>query len=480
MTAKKEQGQWTTGEVRLPRAGWHRRRWARRWPLVSCSALLLVLNGCAARDRLPAVPAVATPRYPEFVFPAAPAGTAPAISSQHARAWQFLQAGDTRTAEREFSAVLKRTPAFIPSLTGLGYVELAKKRPQPALGVFDKALQRSATYVPALVGRGHALLELGRADEALRAFEDALGRAGEAAHLDYIRQRVEVLRFQSLQASVAAARQAAAAGRYDQARQAYLNALAASPQSAFLHRELGVVERARGALDEALLRFGQALALDPGDARGAIEMAQTYELKGDFTSAIAWYEKAVALDSSVEIHRKLDAAREKAELAALPAEFHAIGSAPQVTRGALAALIGVAFKEALQTARPRAAVVATDTRTHWAAPWIAQVISAGVMEVYPNHTFQPGTIVRRAEMARTVSRLLGLLAEQKPRLLAEWRRARPAIPDLGPGNLQYPDVAMAVAAGIMPLAPDGAFRPARPVTGAEASDAIARLRALFR
>ena len=34
-------------------------------------------------------------------------------------------------------------------------------------------------------------------------------------------------------------------------------------------------------------------------------------------------------------------------------------------------------------------------RGNWAAPWIMAVARAGLMEVYPNHTFQPNAIVRR-------------------------------------------------------------------------------------
>jgi hypothetical protein len=46
------------------------------------------------------------------------------------------------------------------------------------------------------------------------------------------------------------------------------------------------------------------------------------------------------------------------------------------------------------------------------------------------------------------------------------------------GHLSYPAAAVAVASGIMPLLEGGRFDVARPVTGAEAIDVIARLRSL--
>ena len=92
----------------------------------------------------------------------------------HETAWQFLQAGDLDRAEREFQAVLKRSPAFYPSDAALGYVELARKNYPPALEHFDRVLKDRADYVPALVGRGQTLLALSRDAEALAAFETAL------------------------------------------------------------------------------------------------------------------------------------------------------------------------------------------------------------------------------------------------------------------------------------------------------------------
>ena len=40
-----------------------------------------------------------------------------------------------------------------------------------------------------------------------------------------------------------------------------------------------------------------------------------------------------------------------------------------------------------------------DLRGHWARPWILTAVRAGVLDAYPNHTFQPGAVVKRAELA---------------------------------------------------------------------------------
>ena len=43
--------------------------------------------------------------------------------------------------------------------------------------------------------------------------------------------------------------------------------------------------------------------------------------------------------------------------------------------------------------------------------WIMSAAQAGVMEPFANHEFQPRAIVRRADLAEVVNRLLGKLAE---------------------------------------------------------------------
>ena len=47
------------------------------------------------------------------------------------------------------------------------------------------------------------------------------------------------------------------------------------------------------------------------------------------------------------------------------------------------------------------------------------VTRAGVMEVYANHTFQPAAIVRRGDLAQAASRVLALIADEKPALGAD-------------------------------------------------------------
>jgi hypothetical protein len=100
------------------------------------------------------------------------------------------------------------------------------------------------------------------------------------------------------------------------------------------------------------------------------------------------------------------------------------------------------------------------------------------MEVYPNHTFQPGALVRRADLANAASRTLALIAAERPKIGAAWKNSQRRFPDVPPAHLSYPAVSMTVEAGMMAPTEDGSFQLARPVTGAEAVAAVRKLRQL--
>jgi tetratricopeptide (TPR) repeat protein len=442
---------------------------------IAILTLLASIAACAPKTVALPDPGVA-PRYPEFIFPAAPAGLGtPAVQDRHQAGWLWLQAGDLKTAERNFEASLQLMPEFYPAEAGLGWVGLARRDLDRAAGHFDRAVVANPRYVPALVGRGEALLALGDRDMALESFEAAVAAD---ADLTSLRGRIEVLRFRGLQEHVAAARKAADAGRWQEARTAYERAIVASPESPFLFRELAVVERRAGNLTAALAHAQKAIDLEPTEPRNLLAAGEIYEAQGELAKAVEAFDAANALEPDPGIERRIDDLQEKLLLAAMPPEFQSIESSPAVSRAQLAALLGVRLDNLLRRAPRRISAVITDTRGSWASPWILLVARSGVMEVYPNHTFQPGTAVRRSDLAQAASRILSLIAAERPRLAASWRSARRTFPDVSPGHLAYPAASLAVEAGVMRPLDDGSFQLTRPVSGAEAAAAVRKLEEL--
>jgi tetratricopeptide (TPR) repeat protein len=430
----------------------------------------LLVSACA-----PKKPTIAPtgPQFPEFVFPA-PTGTAPASQATDQRdAWNALQSGNISGADKQLSRLLRRSPSDASLVAGLAYVSLAKRDLSQALTRFDQAVTLQPSLASALVGKGLALVQLGRASEAIGAFESAQ-KSDPALDLT---ARIEALRFRAVDASISRARTAAAAGRIADARDAYAQALSASPDSALLLRELAMVERKAGNVQQARAHLERAATVDPRDRVTQVALGELFESEGDLAAATRAYEAAQAIEATPDISARLAAVRERADLARLPEEFRSIPTRSTVTRGDLAALIGVRLPALLRGATPRPPSLVTDIRDHWAAAWIAPVLHAGVMDPYPNHTFQPRDEIRRLDLAVAASRVLDLITAQEPTRAARWFGKAVALVDLPPSHPAFNDVSRAVAAGVLE-APNRAFDPTRLVTGAEAQEMVTRLEQL--
>ena len=194
--------------------------------------------------------------------------------------------------------------------------------------------------------------------------------------------------------------------------------------------------------------------------------------------SLDYYERARALDPAEVPDPVFARVRARAALAKLPAEYRAIPSSTAVTRGEFAAIIGIRLEDLVADARPRQVII-TDIRRHWAQQWITAVVGAGIMDPLVNYEFQPGQRIRRGDVAEIVSRVLTLIAAEKPESAKKWQGARVQVTDVPSGHLRYPAVSVAVASGVMPLS-NGGFDVLRPVSGAEAFEIVGRLEALAR
>ena len=441
--------------------------------VVALGVLLLTAVGCASR-----VPVVTTPAYPDFAFPTVPGefiGTTEA--DRHQDAWAYLQFGDLEGADQRFTELVGQNPSFYPAEAGLGWVGLARGEHEVAVDRFERAIALAPAYVPALLGRGEALLANEQVDAALRSFEAAL--AAEPS-LSRIQRVVQELRFTVMTEQLNAARSAAAGRRFEEAARAYERVIAASPESAFLYIELARVEQTRGDFAGALAHVRLANELDPGEPDGFLLEGELHEAAGELERAAAAYRRANALDPTDETERRLRRLRDLALLAGLPAEYREIPSKPTVTRGELAALVGVRLADLLEMTAGGRAVIITDSRNHWGNSWILAVTRARVMAVDAGYRFEPDRAVSRGELAEVVAALLALLTDDEPESARAWQTARPRFDDMGPGHLRYPSASQAVSAGVLQVREGNTFQPTATVGGVEAVEAIERLEALAR
>ena len=445
-----------------------------RRPLSRALAMLALAGaaGCASNPPV-APPPNLPPKFPEFERPEPPANlrVLPRIGAQHDLAWRRLQAGDLRGAERDFTAVLKGAPEFYPAQAGLGYARLADREPSQAAGAFIAALERNPRYLPALLGLADAQLAL---DDDLAAVDTMERILAVDPSRDAVRTRLDLLKFRQVQTLIENGRRARESNRLEESEALLERALKLSPSSAVILHELALVELQRGAVEAAEVHARRAVALDPFDAETHATLGQVLETRGQIEEAAAAFARAAAIDA--RYRDRVEKLRGKLVVDSRPEELRALPKAPTVTRAALAALIGTRFEALLDRAPTRVTAVATDVRGNWAAAWIVKVTQVGVMEISPNHTFQPAATVRRGDLARVVAQLVGLAAAGRPEL-PKWRAARPRFTDVPPSNLFYASAALAVSAGAMTIEEDR-FVPLRPATGAEVIEAITRVERL--
>lgn len=427
--------------------------------LAAVAALALALPSCARR---------VAPPIPEGEDYARPTPEGARLTPKEVRAldeaWRRVLAGETDGAVRSYQRILKDRPGFVPAETGLAYARLRGGQLTTAAAGFASVLERRPDYRPALVGAGSTAFRLGAGDDALRLFRRALEADPSDAH---VRKRVAALKLQVAERHMAAAGAAREAGDVDAAAAEYAAALDAAPELSTVRLDLAEVLAERGDVDRAIA----VLEADPSAERpvslrlGALLLAQER-----YEEAREVYRDLLGLDpSDTEARRGERAAQDALDFLAQPEEYRRIGSASRVSRADFAALVAVKVT-GLARLPARAARVAVDISASWAREHIATVLGLGIMDVYPNHTFQPGASMRRGDVARAVSRTLDLLRVP---------RAPASVPvDMGPSHLDREAALHVLGMGIMPLAANGAFEPWRPVSGREAVEiveAIARI-----
>ena len=377
------------------------------------------------------------------------------------RAHQDLRRGNMPAAERRFRRLSERHPRLVAARTGLGYVRLKQGVNAEAVRLFDQVIAERPTDLDARLGAGEAETRLGNLGQALQHY----GRAAEAHPGDATaKKRLADTKLVFIEQRLAAARDAAAGGSPEEAIAQYRQAIDGVPEVSGLRIELSKLLADKGDLQGAVAVLEGDPTSDPLVlARlGAVRM----QLK-DHAGAVQAYARAAMHDAgNAELGTKLEEAQRAYEFARMPEEYQRIYTAPQITRADLAALIDVKVT-ALQKVGALEPKVAVDISGSWAKDHIIKALALDIITVYPNHTFQPGAMVRRGDLARAVARVLDLLS---------WPPSpTPAISDMGRNHLYFDAVTRAVSAGLMDLTPERAFEAWRPVSGEQAVDVVEAL-----
>jgi Tfp pilus assembly protein PilF len=149
----------------------------------------------------------------------------------------------------------------------------AARRPEEALGAFERAIEIQPDYVPGHVNRAAMLRELGRPSEALASCERALGLqpAFAPAHCN------RGLALNDLDRPL-------------EALQSYDRAIALDPAFAAAYGNRGKVLQALDRPEEALISYQRVISLQPGSAQAHVNAAHAHLMLGQFVRGWALYE----------------------------------------------------------------------------------------------------------------------------------------------------------------------------------------------
>ena len=425
------------------------------WGILAACVLAapFALPGCAKRVAPP------VPQGEDYLFPAPARAEVSADEAAALRAaWNDVIAGDTASAARRYEKVLRRRPALPAARTGLAFARLRAGRLEEASSGFEAVLADRPNDLPALVGAASAAGRRGDLDAALGFYRRAQAAAPDDA---LVRKRLAALRLQVTERHMGLAQAAVERGDTESAAREYAAAVEAAPEVAGVRLSLAELLASRGDVPGAIA----LLEADPsGDRQVALRRAGLLAEQQEFARAAEVYRELLTRDPADEAARAGEkGAREGLEMLSMPEEYRRIREAPRVTRADLAALVAVRVS-ALRRAGPGEPRVAVDIGGSWAREHVARVLALGIMDAYPNHTFQPGATVRRVDLARAAARTLDRLGFS--------RGNAPAPSDMSPSHLDYQAVERVLAAGLMGLSPSGGFEPWRPVSGSEAIDLV--------
>ncbi len=389
------------------------------------------------------------------------------------RAWKSLQNGRLETAVPDIESLAARYESSPEVATAAGFLDLRLGKPLDAERKFQAALRQDPELGAAQSGFFLVALQAGNEEHAFERLE----RLEESfPQHDLVERHAGSLRVNVAESRLSAARERMAEQKYEEAAAEYLKALEVAPQAGSLYLETAEAELKAGDPGRATIHARRATELEPTNADAHRVLGEACSRTEDLVCAAGALSSASSLrPEDAALRSQLEAVERSLRETTLPAEYDGIRDAERLTREQLAALLYVDLREAFDASTPRESVIATDVSESWASEYILRTVGAGVLEVFPNHTFLPTAFVNRLDLASALSRALEKLAPESFGA-ARGSALRQEFSDLAPQNPDYNAAALSVSLGLLAPAEGGAFEPRRIVTGPEATSAVAALR----
>jgi enediyne biosynthesis protein E4 len=228
-------------------------------------------------------------------------------------AGMLIQHGDLTGAEKSLRSTLAANPNQAPSRALLGGIYLQQKQYAQAENCFEAAIQLSPDSSDYAIGLARTLLAWKQQQAALDFLKTAEHQFANVPDLQYF-LALAYFGVTQYQDAVSTLQKLLPTnpprqdriyfllgdsylnlGDYDQAEQAYKKAIAINPKATAYYEALASLERREGSanLGEAIAALEAAHRLAPKDSTLALQLALSYEAKGQLTDAASMIETVI-------------------------------------------------------------------------------------------------------------------------------------------------------------------------------------------
>jgi tetratricopeptide (TPR) repeat protein len=377
-------------------------------------------------------------------------------------AWENLRSGNTRRAQKLLSNLDSRSPFYY---VGLGYAALISRDLRSAENQFRTAAENFPAMPLGFVGLAQVYLDRGQLDDAFSALRQVLKSSPD--HL-WAKPRYENIKIQMTEQILDEGKTLRASGNIESSREAFLRALYYTPESVEAHLALAEIFIKAENYQTSLVHLKRAAEEEPDNLDIMKVYADTLFRAENYRESLDAYENISEIEpGNRDLQERLQTIKNRLGIYELPSQYEAIPLSEAASKEELASLLAVKFKNIIDDPPPSPPII-IDISTSWATKYIIQITSLGLMDVNPNHTFQPLRVVTRAEMAEILYRLTEGLKEKGINFIQQIPTSQIEITDVSRDNFYYQPILTMISYDIMTLASDKTFNPDIPVTGQEA------------
>jgi len=389
-------------------------------------------------------------------------------------AWRYMQDGRTKKAEKTINKLGSQNSFYY---VGLGFVSFILEYPQRAEQYFKASLSEFPEMTLAHVGLAQIYQKSGQEDLAFVEYREILKVDPDHPWAKPQFEEIKMSRTEELQRE---ANSYLTAGDMEKSKEAYLKALYYTPDEMEAHLSLAKIYKKEENLQSALVHFKAAATSVPQNTDIQMEYADTLFQAGELKKSLVLYEELSEKDpSNTEIQQRLETIKNRLGIFKLPSQYDSIQFSEAVSKEEIAALLSVKFKNIIDEPKGKPPII-IDISTSWASQFILHTASMGILDVYPNHTFQPKKVITRAEMAEVLFRLVEHLKRKEYSFIQQIPPDRIQIADVSPGNYYYRPILLIISYDIMDLSRDRKFNPDQAVSGQEAIRLVGLILALIQ